>query len=100
MSDQDRLCIAAGAGGAAPPTLSAESLVDCDTTDGGCRATPLIAADDTSSTGCPTGEWSNDEKWLLIGLVVGLTTPGCCCCAALIYLTVKHKRKKKSVAPS
>ena len=81
--------------------LQQSGVVDADgTTDGGCRATPLIAAADTSSTGCPTGEWSDDEEWLLIGLVVGLTTPGCCCCAALIYLIVKKMKKKKSIAPT
>ena len=66
------------------------------TTDGGCRATPVIAADDTSSTGCPTGEWSDDEKWLLIGLVIGLVTLGCCCCAALCYYIFKKMKKKSA----
>ena len=71
------------------------------TTDGGCRAAPIIAADDTSSTGCPTGEWSDDEKVLLgliIGLSVGLTLGLCSCCAALGYL-IYQKKKKKSVSP-
>lgn len=67
------------------------------TTDGGCRDVPIIAADDTSGEGCPTGQWSDDEKLalgLLVGSIVGGVVLLCCCVVCLVIFFCKKKKKK------
>ena len=65
-------------------------------TDGGCRDVPIIAAGDTSSEGCPTGKWGNDEK-LALALIVGLVVAGvlllCCCAGCLVRYFCKKRSK-------
>lgn len=72
------------------------------TTDGGCRDVPIIAADDTSSEGCPTGKWAKDEK-LALALLVAIVVVGvlllCCCAAGLVAYFCKHKKRSKQATP-